>query len=144
VIVHAGLIALHHQGRWKGVLIEGPSGAGKSDLALRALGRGFRLVADDRVKLWTSQDQLYGAAPKTLSGLIEARGLGVLAAPTRPFARISMIVQCIQMDGAIERTPDPAVRVHMGQALPLICLRPLEASALDKLVRALSLLGEQA
>ena len=48
---HAGLIALYDAGGWKGVLIEGASGSGKSDLALRCLGRGFRLVADDRTRL---------------------------------------------------------------------------------------------
>ena len=50
-------------GGWRGALIEGPSGAGKSDLALRALDAGFRLVADDRVVVWTSGGRLFGRAP---------------------------------------------------------------------------------
>ena len=61
MIRHAGLIARRMGGVWRGVLIEGPSGAGKSDLALRALDQGFRLVADDRVVVWTDAGRLgYG------------------------------------------------------------------------------------
>ena len=69
MIRHAGLVALRWRGDWQGVLIEGPPGSGKSDLALRALTEGFRLVADDRVLLWTSGGRLWGRAPDVLAGL---------------------------------------------------------------------------
>jgi len=138
-IVHAGLIALYDGGHWRGVLIEGPSGAGKSDLALRALRLGFRLVADDRVTLWTSEGRLYGAAPPSLAGLVEVRGLDVIPAPRRAFAQLRLVVACT--DEAPERIPEPQTRVFLGVACPLIKLRPLEASAPEKLVEALSLLG---
>ena len=44
-----GTVAAHWSpGRgWRAALISGPPGAGKSDLALRLLGRGWRLVSDD-------------------------------------------------------------------------------------------------
>ena len=138
-ILHAGLIALYRAGVWRGVLIEGPSGAGKSDLALRALGLGFRLVADDRVTLWTSGGRLFGAAPASLAGLIEVRGLGVVPAPRRAFAEVRLVIQCA--DDAPERIPDAQTRVLSGIACPMVSLRPLEASAPQKLVAALSLLG---
>ena len=140
-IVHAGLIALYDGGAWKGVLIEGPSGSGKSDLALRCLTMGFRLVADDRVSLWACDGRLWGCAPPVLEGLIEARGLGILPAPNRPFAEIRVMVECLAGDAAPERLPDPAFRTLLGVRRPLARMRPLEASAPEKLIRTLSLLG---
>jgi serine kinase of HPr protein (carbohydrate metabolism regulator) len=138
-VIHAGLLAAYHRGAWRGVLIEGPSGCGKSDLALRLIGRGFSLVADDRVTLWTVQGRLYGAAPSPLRGLIEARGLGVLPEPARPFAAVWLIVQGLNAEHVehAERVPEPQTRTLLGVACPLVRLRPLEASAPEKLCRAL-------
>ena len=136
-ILHAGLLALHRPGGWRGVVIEGPSGAGKSDLALRALAAGFRLVADDRVAVWTSGGVLYGRAPDSLGGLIEARGLGILPEPQLSFCRIVLAVR----DGNPDRLPDPAVVEYSGLSIPLILLPLLESSAPAKLGRALRHLG---
>jgi serine kinase of HPr protein (carbohydrate metabolism regulator) len=138
---HAGLIALYDRGAWKGVLIEGESGSGKSDLALRCLSRGFRLVADDRTRLWVSQGRLFGAAPDPLHGLIEARGLGVLPEPARRLAEVRLVAHCLQPDDGLERLPDRDTRVILGIGLPKVAVRPFEASAPEKLARALSLLG---
>jgi hypothetical protein len=134
LIVHGGLIALLHREYWRGVLIEGPSGAGKSDLALRALDAGFRLVADDRVKLWVSGGRLFGRAPGALAGRIEVRGLQVVAEACLPFAEIALTVRC----GTPERIPAPQSARRLGVSGPLIVLDPLEASAPAKLRRALS------
>jgi serine kinase of HPr protein (carbohydrate metabolism regulator) len=138
---HASLIALYDRGRWKGVLIEGESGSGKSDLALRCLSHGFRLVADDRTRLWVSEGRLFGAAPDSIAGLIELRGLGVLAEPVRAWAEVRLAVRCLGPADPLERLPDRDTRVLLGIALPRVSVRPLEASAPEKLVRALSLLG---
>lgn len=137
MILHAGLIAAFRNGRWRGALIEGVSGAGKSDLALRALDHGFRLVADDRVRIWTSGGALYGRAPETLAGQIEVRGLGVVAEPALAWRRIDLCVRC----GTPERMPEPAFAEHLGLSIPLIVLAPLETSAPAKLSRALRHLG---
>jgi serine kinase of HPr protein (carbohydrate metabolism regulator) len=139
--VHAGLIALYDRDGWKGVLIEGASGSGKSDLALRCLSRGFRLVADDRTRLWVSQGRLFGAAPAPLAGLIELRGLGVMSLPARPMAEVRLVVHCFGPSDPLERLPDRDTRVLLGMALPRLCVRPLEASAPEKVFHALSLLG---
>ena len=136
MIAHAGLVARRLNGRWRGALIEGPSGSGKSDLALRALDLGFRLVADDRVLLWTSGGRLYGRAPVSLEGLIEVRGLGVLAEPTTPFAEVALVAQ----PGEPERLPDPDEVERLGVRLPRLVLAYREASAPAKLRRALSAL----
>lgn len=133
MIRHAGLVARRLGGAWRGVLIEGPSGAGKSDLALRALAQGFRLVADDRVLVWTADGRLYGRAPDPLRGLIEARGIGVLTADPLPFAEVSLLVRL----GEPERMPDPATEAILGIAVPLLAANPFEISAPAKLSRAL-------
>ncbi len=133
MIRHAGLVARRLDGLWRGLLIEGPSGAGKSDLALRTLDRGFRLVADDRVLVWALEGRLYGRAPDVLSGLIEARGLGLLReAPLR----YSEIVALVRLETP-ERIPEPATVTILGIALPLLAVNPFEASAPAKLSRAL-------
>ena len=133
MIRHAGLLALHGPGGWRGVLIEGPSGAGKSDLAIRALEHGFRLVADDRVLVWASMGGLFGRAPDTLRDLIEARGLGVLPEPALPLCEIALIARC----GAAERVPQASSEEVVGVTLPVVILDPREPSAPAKLRRAL-------
>lgn len=120
-------------GVWRGVLIEGPSGAGKSDLALRALDHGFRLVADDRVLVWTDAGRLYGRAPDTLQGLIEVRGVDVLrVAPVR-YCEIALLARL----QAPERIPDSATEAVLGLAIPLLAVAPFETSAPAKLSRAM-------
>jgi len=140
MIRHAGLLARRIEGDWRGVLIEGPSGSGKSDLALRCLDAGWTLVADDRTLLWTCQGRLYGRAPDTLAGLVEARGLGVLPAPARPFAEVRLVVECAPPD-AVERVPEPEARFLLGVCVPSLRLAALVASATAKLGRALTYLG---
>jgi hypothetical protein len=132
-IRHGGLIARRVGGRWRGALIEGPAGAGKSDLALRALGLGFSLVADDRVVLWTSGGSLFGRAPDALRGLIEVRGLQVIPIPALPLAEVALAVRC----GAPERIPEPQSAVLLGLAIRCLTLDPREPSAAAKLGRAL-------
>ena len=140
-ILHGGLVALRLGGRWRGALILGPSGAGKSDLALRALDAGFRLVADDRVRVWISGGALYGRSPDPLRGLIEARGTGVVAAPSVALAEIVLAVRCAQAGEAIERIPEPEGETIAGTAVPLMRIDAREASAPAKLRRALLHLG---
>lgn len=61
-----------------GVLLLGESGIGKSEIALELIKRGHRLVADDRVDLVKSGDEIIGQAPEILKGLIEVRGIGLI------------------------------------------------------------------
>jgi serine kinase of HPr protein (carbohydrate metabolism regulator) len=136
VIAHAGLVAQWIDGRWRGALIEGPSGCGKSDLALRLIEAGWRLVADDRVLLWRARGRLYGRPPDPLRGLIEVRGLGVIAAPSVALAEVAMVVR----PGAPERLPDRQAAERLGVTLPQLTLPYCEASAPAKLRRALAAL----
>jgi hypothetical protein len=137
LIRHAGLIALYRNERWEGALIEGPSGSGKSELALRSLAEGFRLVADDRVTVWASGGVLYGRAPPTLAGLIEARGVGVVREAALGMARIVLLAQ----DGESERTPAPDHAVIGGLQIPRLTLWLSHPASPAKLRRAMGRLG---
>ena len=139
--VHAGLIALHLDGRWRGVLIEGPSGAGKSDLALRALALGFRLVADDRVILFSAQGRPFGCAPLPLRGLIETRGVGVVPQPYLRCAEVALIVSCVEQPDAAPRLLQGPGRRMLETVVPVLELWPHAASAPMKLRLALEHLG---
>jgi serine kinase of HPr protein (carbohydrate metabolism regulator) len=119
--VHASLAAAHLAGDWRGLLIRGASGAGKSALVLALIERGFRLVADDRVILWSSGGAVFGRAPKTLCGLIEVRGLGVEAIGARAFAPIGLIVDLVPA-GRIERTPEPDRESLLGVSISRLAL----------------------
>jgi serine kinase of HPr protein (carbohydrate metabolism regulator) len=136
MILHSGLIARRIDGQWRGALIEGPSRSGKSDLALRLLDAGFRLVADDRVLLWTVDGRLFGRAPEPLHGLIEVRGLEIAPVAALAFAEVVLAVR----PGEPERLPE-AERVEiLGVSVPRATLSYLEPSAPAKLGRALGAL----
>ena len=141
MIVHAGLIACRVGGRWRGALLLGPSGVGKSDLALRALDQGFRLVADDRARLFASDGRLFGRAPQTLFGLMEIRGLGVVGSDALPFVPVCLAVRCKNAGEVVERLPEPSSERFLDIPTPAIDLRPLENSAPAKIRRAIEHLG---
>ena len=130
--LHATLIAHRSAGAWRGVLLRGPSGVGKSDLALRLTGRGWRLVADDRVIAWRSGDRVFGRTPDALRNLIEVRGVGVIPRPALRFAEIAAVIDCLPAGEPIERIPVAASVEIGGVALPLLHLHPLESGAPDK------------
>ena len=131
--VHATLVAFRQDGAWRGVLLRGQSGVGKSDLALRLTGRGWRLVADDRVLVWASGGAAWGRAPDVLRGLMEVRGVGVLSVPALRLAEIVAVAECVKPDAELDRTPLPDVADIAGSPLPVCRLKPLESAAPDKL-----------
>lgn len=121
---------------WRAVLITGEPGAGKSDLALRLLGRGWRLVADDWVHVSASGGALYAVAPETIIGRMEVRGLGVVPVCALGQTRLSLAVELT--DGPVERLPEPAARVIDGVTLPVLRLNGFEPSAVEKVAAALA------
>jgi serine kinase of HPr protein (carbohydrate metabolism regulator) len=128
--VHATTVARWIAGGgWRGVLITGPSGSGKSDLALRLIGRGWRLVADDYSHVFASGGALYATAPRTIAGRIEARGLGIVTTPTLGTARLALAVDCV--DRSPERLPGDDVVTLAGLALPRVELVSRHASAVE-------------
>lgn len=128
--IHATAVARATPGGWRGVLLTGPSGAGKSDLALRLIASGWRLVADDYAHVWASGGALYATAPDRIAGRIEARGLGVVEAPSLALTRIVLVVACVRT--TVERLPEPTFETHHGVPLPRLELdiRPASAAAI--------------
>jgi serine kinase of HPr protein (carbohydrate metabolism regulator) len=100
------------------------------------LDQGFRLVADDRVLLWTVQGQLFGRAPDVLQGLIEVRGLDVMGETALALCEVRLAIR----PGAPERLAEPEFTQYLGVRLPSLALRYLDASAPAKLRRAIGAL----
>jgi len=124
--IHASCAAI---GR-AGVLILGESGSGKSDLLLRLMDEGARLVADDRTELYVANGRLWAHAPKNITGLMEVRGLGIVAGP---FAKSVALALAVRL-GAAERMPAPAFYappegLARAKPVPLIVLDGAGASA---------------
>lgn len=125
---------------WGGgaVLLRGPPGSGKSDLGLRLIDGGCRLVADDQVQLDAIEGALVAGAPSPIAGKIEVRGLGLIDLPeerVRPAANVVLIADLV--DGEVERLPEPEHCTLAGIDLPVLKLRPFEASAAAKVRAAL-------
>jgi HPr kinase/phosphorylase len=115
--LHATCVAI--DGR--GLLILGAAGSGKSALALDLIALGVDLVADDRVQLARDGDRLSARPVARLSGLIEARGIGLLRLPHR--APVALVL-AIDLDKAEPlRLPVRRSMTLLGIELPLI-LRP--------------------
>ena len=124
VLVHGTCVAVGA----RGVLIRGRSGAGKSDLALRLIDAGARLVADDQVRLTPSGTAPVASAPTSIRGLIEARGVGIVALPTRAAARVRLVVDLVG-PRSVPRLPAPLRVSLVGASVPAIVLTPFEGSA---------------
>ena len=118
-----------------GVLLTGASGAGKSDLALRLIDRGARLICDDRVIVEPSHPlPLLHSAPN-IAGMIEIRGVGIMALPHVDAIPLRLAVT---LDQPVDRLP-PEGRTQSiaGFDIPWLVLSPFEASTPIKIERAL-------
>jgi len=126
----------------RAVLIRGPSGSGKSRLAFALLEaartgilRYARLVADDRVKIFTAGGRLLAAAPEAIQSMIEVRGLGIRRTDCEPLALVGLVIDFGAKDGT--RLPEtstgeteilgikvPRLPVAAGEeAFPLVIAR---------------------
>lgn len=134
--LHASCVAI--DGR--AVLVEGRSGEGKSDLALRLIDRGAMLVADDYTICTRRDGLLHAAAPATIAGRIEVRGIGVIPMPHAESAPIALLVTIFDDP---PRMPDlPQQRRIAGVDVPVVALPALEPSAPIKVELALRHLKE--
>lgn len=98
-------------------MIIGPSGSGKSALCLQLMAMGATLVADDRTVLQSGESGILAFAPETICGLIEARGVGLLAAECC-VARVVLVVDLEQVE--TDRLPPHRTYNLLGQKAPLL------------------------
>lgn len=112
--IHASCVAKDE----RAVVILGASGTGKSSLALQLMGLGAHLVSDDRTCLSLNQGHVVAYAPASIKGQIEARFIGILAAPVTAQARVQCVVDLDQTES--QRLPEWHVTTLLGQELPLI------------------------
>jgi serine kinase of HPr protein (carbohydrate metabolism regulator) len=133
--IHASTVALGG----RAVLIGGPSGSGKSDLALRLLDRGFTLVSDDQTVVRRDGDRLIAAAPPTIAGKLEVRGIGIVDMPTAGDVPVALLVE---LTSDIQRIPDDGQeRPILGVPIPLVSIDAMAASAPSKVALALDRMG---
>ncbi len=113
-ILHASTVAIGGNG----VLILGPSGSGKSSLALQLIALGAELVADDRTQVSCADDELIAAAPDTISGLIEARGVGLIQTAYVGPTALALVVDLSKPEK--QRLPDAHRHWVLGRPLPCL------------------------
>jgi HPr kinase/phosphorylase len=135
--IHASCVAL----RGKGVLLLGASGAGKSDLALRLVDEGASLVADDRCEVFVRGGKLCARAPASIAGLMELRGIGIVAMPYARTVAIALAVRlqtraAIRLPGAAFYAPPAGLKA--AHAVPLIVVNARHASAPARIRAALA------
>lgn len=142
--IHATCVILARAGepfgaaRDAGILILGASGAGKSDLALRLIESGAILVSDDRTELCVLGGKLIARPPAGIRGLIEARGVGIIALPHAPKARIALAVELQAKPPRLPRREDYKSPWALPVPVPLLRLAPFEASLPAKIALAVA------
>lgn len=139
--IHATCVALGT----RAVLLRGPSGAGKSDLAFRLIREDqsgeTRLVADDQTGLREENGRLLATAPPPLAGLIELRGLGLLAVPATAEAPVALICDLVARV-SVPRLAEPRYETILGIRLPVVALHAFDGTAPVKLRLALEVLPD--
>jgi HPr kinase/phosphorylase len=138
--VHASAVLVGE----RALLIRGAAGSGKSRLAWALLEAGrtgallyAQLVADDRVRIFPANGRLLAAAPETIRGMIEVRGLGLRRVACEPLALVGLLVDLDAADGA--RLPEAAAGEAelFGVKLPRLAIGA-GAAALSLVLTAIS------
>jgi serine kinase of HPr protein (carbohydrate metabolism regulator) len=120
---HASAVVL----RDRGIVIAGSSGSGKTQLALalishaRSFGLFARLVADDQIFLSAHQGRVICAAPATIAGLVEVRGVGPRPSAYEKKAPVDLLVRLVERNVA-ERFPEVEAEPLLGCDVPLLKL----------------------
>jgi len=84
-----------------GLILRGVSGAGKSLLALElideweARGLTAKMVSDDRIDIEATPKGLVMHAPKSIEGLVELRGRGIVSRPFVDKAPLHLVVDLV-------------------------------------------------
>lgn len=109
-----------------GLFFTGPSGSGKSAIALhclqqaRARGLFAALVGDDQVLLSKAHGRIVARGPRTIAGLAELRGAGIVPVATIEAAVLSRAILPITPP-ITDRLPPEGEHIELapGMRLPL-------------------------
>ena len=101
----------------KGLLILGQSGSGKSQLALALITHGAKLISDDQVILINTQSEIILSAPKSISGKIEARFVGILKMPVL-IAPLYLVIDLDQKE--LDRLPKKKFVTYFDKKIPAL------------------------
>jgi len=131
--MHASVVSIDG----KAVLLRGPPGSGKSDLSLRLMDGGAELISDDYVDLHEKNGVLIAEGPKTILGMMEVRGLGLVTMPYIDHGIVFLACDLMPAE-RIERMPDKAEYLQVeGLEVPLMQLDAMAASAPARIKLAL-------
>jgi len=72
------------------------------------------------------------AAPDTIDGLIEVRGIGVISVPSMASVEVELVIDLLPPE-SVQRMPEPSYVEIEGIQLPLFFMTPFEQSATAKL-----------
>lgn len=100
------------------MLILGASGSGKSALALALMALGADLVADDQTCLSRSGDHVVASCPDAVSGMIEARFVGLLRAKAAGTTKLRLVVDLDQPE--TDRLPPFRTMSVLGADIALL------------------------
>jgi len=101
----------------KGLLILGQSGSGKSQLALALITHGAKLISDDQVILVNTESEIILSAPKSISGKIEARFVGILKMPVL-IAPLYLVIDLDQKE--LDRLPKKKFMTYFDKKIPAL------------------------
>ena len=101
----------------KGLLILGQSGSGKSQLALALITHGAKLISDDQVILINTESEIILSAPKSISGKIEARFVGILKMPVL-IAPLYLVIDLDQKE--LDRLPKKKFITYFDKKIPAL------------------------
>lgn len=137
MLLHASCAALGGDA----VILLGPPGSGKSDLVLRLIQNpAWRLVADDQVAITSEAGALRVAPPASLRGLLEVRGIGIVAGlpvAEDPPPALRLAVHLVPRP-EVPRLPEPTTWHCAGLGIPAVALHGHDASAPAKVALALA------
>ncbi len=95
-------------------------------------------MSDDRTDLFVERGRLFGRAPQTIAGLIEARGVGIVTLPHAPKARIALVISLEHPKLRLPQREFYKAPFDLSAAVPLLRLAPFEASTPAKIALAVA------
>ena len=123
------------------VLIQGPTGVGKTFLVLQLIERGATLIGDDVVEILLKNNLLYCKAKEKLKGVVEVRGLGLVAG--LKVAKPTPVLCVVRLHKKpTERLPKPKTISLLNKKIPVFYFYACNTSEISVLYAVRTLMGE--